>query len=83
MSSCFVLKVEVANPTMIDAYRAGIPGNGKSFPDGSKIAKTEWKPKKMVESPFAVNVPATLQDVFLIEKDSKIPGYEGMGLCGL
>jgi hypothetical protein len=27
-----VLKVEVANPTMIDAYRAGIPGNGKPFP---------------------------------------------------
>ena len=66
-----LLKVEVANPTMIDAYRAGIPGNGKPFPDDSKIAKIEWKPKKMVESPFAVNVPATLQDVFLIEKDNK------------
>src|SRR5580692_12842024 len=46
-----LLKVEVANPTMIAAYRAGIPGNGKSFPDGSKIAKIEWKPKKMAESP--------------------------------
>jgi hypothetical protein len=66
-----LLKVEVANPTMIDAYRAGIPGNGKPFPDGSKIAKIEWRPKKMAESPFAVNVPDTLQDVFLIEKDSK------------
>ena len=66
-----LLKVEVANPTMIEAYRSGIPGNGKPFPDGSKIAKIEWKPKKMVESPFDVNVPSTLQDVFLIEKDSK------------
>jgi hypothetical protein len=66
-----LLKVEVANPTMIEAYRAGIPGNGKPFPDGSKIAKIEWKPKKMAESPFEVNVPNTLQDVFLIEKDSK------------
>jgi cytochrome P460 len=66
-----LLKVEVANPTMIDAYRAGIPGNGQPFPDGSKIAKIEWRPKKMSESPFAVNVPDTLQDVFLIEKDSK------------
>jgi hypothetical protein len=66
-----LLKVEVANPTMIDAYRAGIPGNGKPFPDGSKIAKIEWRPKKMVEAPFTVNVPDTLQDVFLIEKDSK------------
>ncbi|MGD0301836.1 MAG: cytochrome P460 family protein, partial [Bryobacteraceae bacterium] len=39
-----LLKVMVANPTMIDAYRAGVPGNGKLFPDGSKIAKIEWKP---------------------------------------
>jgi hypothetical protein len=66
-----LLKVEVANPAMIDAYRAGIPGSGKPFPEGSKIAKIEWKLKKMAESPFAVNVPDTLQDVFLIEKDSK------------
>jgi hypothetical protein len=66
-----LLKVEVANPVMIEAYRAGIPGNGKPFPDGSKIAKIEWRPKKMVEAPFSVNVPDTLQDVFLIEKDDK------------
>src|ERR1700678_1962184 len=49
-----LLKAMVANPTMIAAYRAGIPGNGKPFPDGSKIAKIEWKPKKSTESPFAV-----------------------------
>src|SRR5271168_5510277 len=66
-----LLKVMVANPVMIDAYKAGIPGNGQPFPDGSKIAKIEWRPKKMAESPFLVNVPDTLQDVFLIEKDSK------------
>ncbi len=47
-----LLKVMVANPTMIDAYRAGVPGNGKSFPDGSKIAKIEWKPKKNAEALF-------------------------------
>jgi Cytochrome P460 len=33
------LAVILANPTMIDAYRAGVPDNGKPFPDGSKIAK--------------------------------------------
>src|ERR1044071_9643938 len=38
-----VLKVIVANPTMIQAYKAGVPGNGKPFPDGSKIAKLQWK----------------------------------------
>src|SRR5580658_931563 len=45
-----LLKVEVANPTMIDAYRAGVPGNGKPFADGSKIAKIEWRPKKSTEA---------------------------------
>jgi hypothetical protein len=33
-----VLKVIVANPTMINAYKAGVPGNGQAFPEGSKIA---------------------------------------------
>ncbi len=66
-----LLKVMVANPTMIEAYRAGVPGNGKPFPDGSKIAKIEWKPKKSTEAPFSVRIPDTLQDVFLIEKNSK------------
>src|SRR5580693_7686270 len=66
-----LLKVMVANPTMIDAYRSGVPGNGKSFPDGSKIAKIEWKPKKNTEAPFSVRVPDTLQVVSLIEKDNK------------
>jgi hypothetical protein len=66
-----VLKVIVANPAMIAAYRAGIPGNGKLFPDGSKIAKIQWKPKKSTEAPFDVNVPDTLQDIFFIEKDGR------------
>ncbi len=73
-----LLKVMVANPTMIDAYRAGVPGNGKTFPDGSKIAKIEWKPKKSTEAPFSVRVPDVLQDVFFIEKNSKkFPATKG------
>src|SRR5215475_10298006 len=51
-----LLKVEVANPVMIDAYRAGVPGNGRPFPDGSKIAKIEWRLKKSTEAPFFVNI---------------------------
>jgi hypothetical protein len=73
-----LLKVMVANPTMIEAYRAGVPSNGKTFPDGSKIAKIEWKPKKNTEAPFSVRVPDTLQVVSLIEKDNKrFPGTKG------
>jgi hypothetical protein len=73
-----LLKVMVANPIMIDAYRAGVPGNGKPFPDGSKIAKIEWKPKRNLESPFSVRVPDSLQDVFLIEKnEQRFPKTKG------
>src|SRR6516165_1788679 len=36
------IKVIAANPTMMDAYRDGVPGNGKHFPEGSKIVKIEW-----------------------------------------
>src|SRR5438552_4210126 len=52
-----VLKVIVANPTMIKAYKAGVPGNGQPFPDGSKIAKLQWSFKKSTEATFAVDVP--------------------------
>ena len=66
-----VLNAILANPAMISAYRAGVPGNGKPFPDGSKIAKIQWKAKKNAEAPYAVLVPDTMKDVLLIVKDSK------------
>src|SRR5437660_11745226 len=47
-----VLKVIVANPVMIEAFKSGVPGNGKPFPDGSKIAKIQWIRKKRSEAPF-------------------------------
>jgi len=51
-----VLKVIVANPTMTKAYKAGVPGNGQPFPEGSKIAKLQWSFKKSTEAPFAVGL---------------------------
>jgi hypothetical protein len=33
------INVILANRVMIDAYRAGVPGNNKPFPDGSKTVK--------------------------------------------
>jgi hypothetical protein len=75
-----ILKVIVANPAMIEAYKAGIPGNGRAFPDGSKIAKLQWKPKKSTEAPFAVDVPDVFTQAFVIEKDSKrFPDSGGWG----
>lgn len=65
------LKIIAANPAMIDAYRDGAPGNGKPFPEGSRIAKIEWTQRKNTESPYAVTVPGVLKSVSFIEKDSR------------
>jgi hypothetical protein len=62
--------VIVANPVMIEAYKAGIPGNGKPFPDGAKMAKVHWKPAKHQYFPDTT-VPGAQQDVDFMEKDSK------------
>ena len=66
-----ILKVIVANPTMINAYKAGVPGNGQPFPEGSRIVKLQWKLKKSTEAPFAVEVPDVFSQAFVMEKDSK------------
>jgi len=60
----------LANPVMIKAYQAGIPGNGQPFPDGSKLAKIHWNPKKMETFP-AATVPGTQHDMDFMVKDSK------------
>src|SRR5262249_23868105 len=65
------IKVIAANAVMMKAYREGVPGNHKPFPEGSKIVKIEWTSKRNPESPYFVMVPDTLKSVSLIEKDSK------------
>jgi Cytochrome P460 len=60
----------LANPVMIKAYLDGLPGNGKPFPDGAKMAKIHWNPKKMETFP-AATVPGTQHDVDFMVKDSK------------
>lgn len=65
------IKVIAANPAMTDAYRGGVPGNGRPFPEGSTIAKIEWAQKRNAESPYSVTVPGVLKSVSFIEKDSR------------
>ena len=65
------LKVIAANDVMIGAFRAGLPGNGKLFPEGSKITKIEWSVKRNTVSPYFVMVPDTLKTLAFIEKDTK------------
>jgi hypothetical protein len=74
------LKVIVGNPTMIKAFKAGIPLNGQPFPDGSMVVKLQWTPKKSTEAPFVVDVPDVFKEAFVMEKDSKrFPKSGGWG----
>jgi hypothetical protein len=65
-----LVAVILANPEMIAAYQAGIPDNGKPFPDGAKMAKIHWSPKMSQHFPDTT-IPGTLHDVDFMVKDSK------------
>lgn len=74
------IKAILANPVMIKAYRAGVPGNGGLFPEGSVTVKIEWSKKKNPVSPYSVMIPDTLKSVSFILKDSKrFPDTSGWG----
>jgi hypothetical protein len=60
----------VGNPTMIKAFEAGIPANGKPVPDGARMAKIHWVPKQNQFFPDAT-VPGEQHDVDFMVKDSK------------
>jgi hypothetical protein len=73
-----LLKAIVANNVMMDAYRQGLPADGKVFPEGSKIVKIEWTFKKNTVAPYFVMVPDALKAVATIEKDSnRFPDTHG------
>lgn len=61
----------LGNPVMIGAYKAGIPENGKPFPDGAKMVKVHWNAKVNAGEPGAPTVPGAQHDVDLMVKDSK------------
>jgi len=66
-----VVAVILGNPAMIEAYKAGIPGNGKPFPDGAKMAKIHWEAKKNETAPGQPTVGGALHDVDFMVKDNK------------
>src|SRR5678816_1739321 len=65
-----LVAVILGNPKMIDAYRAGIPANGKPVPDGARMAKIHWTPKPN-EFFAEATVPGNLVNVDFMVKDSK------------
>jgi hypothetical protein len=66
-----LIETILGNPAMIEAYKAGIPGNGKPFPDGAKMAKIHWTAKKAADEPGEPLIPDALHDVDFMLKDSK------------
>jgi hypothetical protein len=65
------MKVILSNPVMINAYRAGITGGNKPFPDGAMLAKIHWITKKSTEAPSPTTVPDFLHDIDFMERDRK------------
>ena len=65
-----MLAAILGNPAMIEAYKAGYPGNGKPAPDGARMAKVHWKATKLATFP-AATVPGPQHDVDFMVKDSK------------
>jgi len=73
------LRIILGNPVMIHAYKEGIPGNGKPFPEGSIIVKIGWSERKSAAFPAAIE-PDVLQRVEFIVKDTKrFPDTNGWG----
>jgi Cytochrome P460 len=74
------VKIVGGNPTMIAAYKAGFPGNGKPFPDGAALSKIQWAKKPSAEFPATATVPGDLKAVEFMVKDSKrFPDSHGWG----
>ena len=60
----------LGNPVMMNALRAGVPGNGKPFPDGAKMAKIHWTPKTQGTYPGQPKVLGTQANADFMVKDS-------------
>jgi Cytochrome P460 len=61
----------LGNPAMIQAYKAGIPDNGKPFPDGAKMVKIHWVGTSKTSYPGPPLVAGAFHDVDVMVKDAK------------
>ena len=75
-----VLKVIVANPAMIKAYKSGIPGNGQRFPGGLQDREAPVEAEEEHGGTFRRGCARRLYQAFVMEKDSKrFPKSGGWG----
>ncbi|KAA2233414.1 cytochrome P460 family protein, partial [Salinarimonas soli] len=62
--------VPLGYPIALEAFRAGIPDNGNTFPDGAKMAKVHYNSTGQEFFPDTA-VPSTQHDVDFMVKDSR------------
>jgi hypothetical protein len=75
-----LIEVILANPLMIEAFKAGLPAEGKQFPDGSKMAKIHWNAKKSTTAPAPTLIADSLHDIDFMARDAKrFPKTGGWG----
>ena len=74
------MKGILGNPAMIQAYRDGIPANGKAVPDGAALAKIEWLKDRDEEALRRDRARNANRDVLHGEGLEAIPGHERMGV---
>ncbi len=73
-------KAILGNPAMIEAYRAGIPANGKPVPDGATMAKIEWLKARDAKAPYGVTVSGAQTEVsFMVKDATRFPDTNGWG----
>ena len=73
------VRIILADDTMIRAYKNGIPGNGKPFPDGSKIVKIGWSQRENPKFPPALEPDVLKRVEFIIKDSARFPQTGGWG----
>jgi hypothetical protein len=64
---------------MIEALKAGIPGNGKPFPDGARMAKMHYAQVKNELFPMAIVSGAQLDIDFMVKDNARFADGGGWG----
>jgi hypothetical protein len=75
------LRVILGNNIMVDAYKKGIPGNGKPFPDGSAIVKIGWSERKNTDFPAAHESDVLKRIEFILKDSKRFPDTGGWGFA--
>jgi Cytochrome P460 len=65
-----LFSADAENAGKSELARAGVTGEDKKFPDGSKLAKIHWNAKKSTEPGLPI-IPDTLHDVDFMVRDGK------------